>query len=95
VPLQGCQIRMARAALKLSLTEVATASGVNEKTVRRCESSMGRPPVSSDTLLRLKAMFEGNGLRFIAPGDEHPGPGIFLIWNPNSESENPPPDSAK
>ena len=82
MPLQGCQIRMARAALGVSLAELARVSGVNEKTIRRCEAAMGSPSVATSTLTRLKTIFESCGLSF----SQTPRPCVCLEWNPNEEA---------
>ncbi|TXN07942.1 helix-turn-helix domain-containing protein [Methylobacterium sp. WL103] len=81
MPLQGCQIRAARAILRLSLKELAKVSGVSDKTLRRCESVDGVPPVHRNTLHRIQQAFENQGVAFI-DSVEAIGPGLYLTWNP-------------
>lgn len=62
--LTGCHIRMARACLNLSLTELANRCGVSEKTIRRCEAAFGLAPANEQTLKRLLVTFEAYGVSF-------------------------------
>ncbi|MCP1540021.1 helix-turn-helix domain-containing protein [Methylorubrum extorquens] len=55
---------MARAALGLSLHQLAALSHVSEKTIRRTEAAIGIPPVSRETMVRLRKVFEDNGCSF-------------------------------
>lgn len=75
--LTACQIRMARAALRWSIEDLARRSGVSEKTIRRIEKVYGVPPnVTLDTLEKLQLCFEGEGMTLI-PDDGGPdGPGV-------------------
>lgn len=81
IPLVGAQIRMARAALRWSLTELAEASNISEKTIRRCEAHDARPPVAPDTLVSLRKTFEAQGLRFMCQPETN-GPCVCLGWDP-------------
>lgn len=80
--LQGCQIRMARAALRLSLTELAECSGVSEKTIRRCEAVDGQPPVADHSLGLIGKALNDRGVRFMEGRGRQWGPGCILDWNP-------------
>lgn len=80
--LQGCQIRMARAALRLSLTDLAMLSGVSEKTIRRCEAVDGPPPVSEITIASIHDALFARGVRFTEGRRLADGPGVTLDWNP-------------
>lgn len=81
--LQGCQIRMARAALRLSLTELARLSGVSEKTIRRCEAVDGPPPIADASLSCISQALNEHGIRFTMGKGLSWGPGCTLDWNPD------------
>ena len=77
VALTACQIRMARAALRWSVEELARHSGVSDKTIRRIEKVYGVPPnVTLDTLDKLQACFEGEGMTLIPEDGGPDGPGV-------------------
>lgn len=71
---------MARAALNLSLDQLADLSGVSEKTIRRCEAVDGHPPVNRNSLERIRKAFEERGIGFINDGSI--GPAVYLNWHP-------------
>lgn len=73
---------MARAALRLSLGELAELSGVSEKTIRRCEAVIGLPAVSEQTIVLLREALEKLGVRFSEARGRTYGPGCTLDWNP-------------
>jgi transcriptional regulator with XRE-family HTH domain len=62
--IDGSQVRMARAGLRLSLKELASISGVSANTIARIED--GKPAIIS-TLEALRRCFEDHGVSF--PGD--------------------------
>lgn len=66
------QLRMARAALKLTVRELADRLGVDKNTIVRIEAG-GKAHAS--TLQRLRAVLEGLGIEFIPNGQ---GPGVRL-----------------
>jgi hypothetical protein len=74
---------MARAALRLSLADLACASGVSERTIRRCEAVDGCPQAAELTIDRLQAVLEDRGIRFVGGQGPMDCPGISLDWNPN------------
>jgi transcriptional regulator with XRE-family HTH domain len=75
--LQGCQVRMARAALHWTVHQLAHASGVSDSSIRRIESSFGpAESVSLDLLLRLQSYFESRGFHFIFEDERGPG----VLW---------------
>ena len=89
--LTACQIRMARAALRWSLEELARESGVSEKTIRRIEKVFGVPPnVTLDTLDKLQACFEANGLILIPEDGSPEGPGVRYGRYPGRVIKDPP-----
>ncbi|MGU3387283.1 multiprotein-bridging factor 1 family protein [Methylobacterium sp. D53M] len=61
----GSQARMARAALRLSVRDVAAAANVSPNTVTRVEADL---PVNTSTLLALRQAFEAAGVQFTADG---------------------------
>lgn len=84
--LTACQIRMARAALRWNIEELARRAGVGEKTIRRIEKVYGVPPnVTADTLDKLQACFEAEGMTFIAEDGSPEGPGLRYGRYPGRE----------
>jgi transcriptional regulator with XRE-family HTH domain len=75
------QLRAARAAIGMSVDELAAASGVGRSTILRYENRKGQPYAA--TLHTLKATLEGRGVEFL----EHNG----LRWNiePDHDLESP------
>ena len=61
------QLRMARAAVRLGVREVAELAGVAPYTISRFETEQGG--LRLDTAEKLKAAFSGLGIRFT--NDEH------------------------
>jgi transcriptional regulator with XRE-family HTH domain len=59
------QCRIARAALKWSLTDLASESGIGRATVARFE--LGQT-VQPETITKLRAVFENHRIRFIEEG---------------------------
>jgi transcriptional regulator with XRE-family HTH domain len=76
IALTACQVRMARAALRWSIEELARHSGVSEKTIRRIEKVFGVPNVTLDTLDKLQACFEAQGMTLIPEDGSRDGPGV-------------------
>ena len=74
--LTGAQVRMARAALRISAAELARGSGVSERTVWRIEQNNGVPATSTvESVERIRIYLESRGISFL-PDDFGPGPGI-------------------
>lgn len=69
----GTQLRMARAALKLGVREVAAAAKVSPATVTRVEADQ---PANASTLAAIRAALEAAGVIFVAENGE--GPGVRL-----------------
>lgn len=69
------QVRMARAALKLSVRELSALSGVADSTILRFES--GRGAILTTNLSHIQQALEQAGVIFIS-GDAHGGPGVRL-----------------
>lgn len=69
------QIRMARAALAISVRELAERSGVAESTILRFETARGG--ALARTVDRLQAVLEEGGVAFIS-ADATAGAGVRL-----------------
>lgn len=75
--LTGIQVRMARAALKISAAELARESGVSERTVWRIEQAPGVPlNVTVESLDRVRRYCESRGLTFLPDDKSGDGPGV-------------------
>jgi transcriptional regulator with XRE-family HTH domain len=59
----GTQLRMARAALKLGVRELAASAKVSPATITRIE---GDQPANASTLAALRAALEAAGVEFIS-----------------------------
>lgn len=66
----GSQIRAARALLDIMMKDLASASGVNERTLRRYEAQDGVPPDRGGNLSKVRLALEGMGVEFITPSDD-------------------------
>ena len=71
--INGIQIRMARAALGLSLQELALSVGLSEKTIRRLEADRHGANASAKTINAIKNALEAAGIEFIGTPDNRPG----------------------
>jgi transcriptional regulator with XRE-family HTH domain len=69
------QIRMARAALGISVRELAARAGVADSTILRFETNKGG--LQAATRDRLQAELEAGGVIFLN-ADEYGGPGVRL-----------------
>jgi transcriptional regulator with XRE-family HTH domain len=67
------QIRAARAFLKWTGAELASASGVAFSTLMRLESGEGVPGAQAKTLEAIKKAFEKQGIEFIGTPDSGAG----------------------
>jgi transcriptional regulator with XRE-family HTH domain len=85
--LLALQIRMARAAMRLSVQELARASGVSDRTISRIEQANGVPPkVTAEILLKLQLYFESEGFTFIPETGDARGPGVCWGRYPSRRS---------
>lgn len=73
--LDASQVRMARAALKISVRELSTLSGVADSTILRFEA--GRGSILASNMQRIQGALEGAGVVFL-PTDSQGGPGVRL-----------------
>jgi len=69
----GLQIRSARAALKISAEELARASGVSSRTIKRMEAEDGLPGSNLPNLTAVRSTLENAGIEFIGSPDDAPG----------------------
>lgn len=74
--LTGTQIRSARAALRLSVEQLAAMSGVSARTIKRMEVEDGVPPSNRPNIEAIMTALEAAGIEFI--GTPEDGPGIRL-----------------
>ena len=73
--LKPVQVRMARAALRWSVRELAIATGVADSTILRFESEKGT--ILSSNLARIQQSLEEAGIVFL-PAAGVDGPGVRL-----------------
>ncbi|MFN3557929.1 MAG: helix-turn-helix domain-containing protein [Brevundimonas sp.] len=73
--IDAVQVRMARAALKMSVEKLARASGVADSTILRFET--GRGAILATNLGRIQRVLEEAGIVFV-PADEVLGSGVRL-----------------
>ena len=67
------QIRAARALIRWSAGDLASASGIGSATIKRMEVMEGVPSGNVKTLLALKAALESAGVEFVGTPDDRPG----------------------
>lgn len=73
------QIRAARALIRWSAADLASASGIGSATIKRMEVMEGVPSGNVKTLLALKVALESAGVEFVGTPDD--GPGVRLAAN--------------
>lgn len=78
----GLQIRAARAALNLSVRELAEQTGIGHATIVRYEAIDGIPTARKGNLQTLKAAFEAAGIEFIETTSDAPGIRIHPTQRP-------------
>lgn len=62
--LTGDQIRMARGALKWSISDLAIFARVGKSTIQRLEAKSGVPSASTRTIISVQETFENAGIKF-------------------------------
>ena len=67
------QIRAARALIRWSAADLASASGIGSATIKRMEVMEGVPSGNVKTLLALKAALESAGVEFVGTPDDRSG----------------------
>ena len=74
--ISGAQIRAARALLGITGNELASLSGVGWATIQRYEAGEGAQSRTRDSLARIRAALEAQGIEFL--GDPNISPGVRL-----------------
>lgn len=75
--LTGSLLRAARALIEISAAELASESGVGERTILRAEQTNGPVVMRPSNLASILSALEGRGVVFLA-ADMTGGPGIRL-----------------
>lgn len=78
----GQHILMARAALRWSIEDLAKASGVGVRTIKRFESVDEITSGNLSTIQKIKAALEAAGIEFIGTPTDRPG---IRIGNPKQD----------
>jgi len=71
--LTGNQIRIARFALRWSVSELSTKTGLSARTIKRIEATDAVPASSATSLHTLKTCLEVAGIEFIGGPEDAPG----------------------
>jgi transcriptional regulator with XRE-family HTH domain len=79
--MNGAQVRMARAALKMNLRELAAEAEVSPNTITRIEADM---PSNASTMAAIRSVFEARGVEFIP--ENGGGVGMRLPKEASAES---------
>ena len=77
------QIRMSRAALEWSISELSERSSVSVSTIKRLESEEGFKKATEANLRLIRETLQAAGIEFI--GDAGEGPGVRL-WSKSDQS---------
>lgn len=72
------QLRMARAALNWTLSDLSEASSVSSRTIRRIESENGLERATPANIKLIRETLEAAGIEFVGTAEE--GPGVRL-WS--------------
>ncbi|WP_280821308.1 transcriptional regulator [Pseudaminobacter soli (ex Li et al. 2025)] len=79
----GAQIRAARALIRWSAEELASAASVGIATVRRAEAEDGLPSTTIANLTAIRHALEAAGVKFLSENSD--GPGVRLTRAPGKE----------
>jgi transcriptional regulator with XRE-family HTH domain len=77
--MNGAQVRMARAALKMNVRDLAAAAEVSPNTITRIEADL---PSNASTLAAIRRALEAAGIEFM-DGDK---PGVRVVRDPGAGS---------
>ena len=69
----GAQLRMARHALRWTVSELQIASQVSQSTIKRIEAEDGRASSTPANMLALQRVMEAAGIEFIGTPEDAPG----------------------
>ena len=72
------QLRMARAALNWTLSDLSEASSVSSRTIRRIETENGLERATPANIKLIRETLEAAGIEFVGTAEE--GPGVRL-WS--------------
>lgn len=67
------QIKAARMLLRLSVFELADLAGVSSSTIKRLESLTDDTMPRAETVLKVQAALETQGIEFLGTADDSPG----------------------
>lgn len=67
------QIRAARSMLRITVADLAAASGVGVATIKRIEAHDGIPPANARTLDLLNRALVAAGIEFVGSPEDRPG----------------------
>ena len=67
------QIKAARAALGVTIGQIAEETGIGSATLKRYEAASGVPKSRKGHLLTLREFFEAAGIEFIGAPEDRPG----------------------
>lgn len=67
------QIRAARSMLRISVAELAAATGVGVATIKRIEAGSGVPSAHARTLDQIRRVLVSYGIDFIGSAEDAPG----------------------
>jgi transcriptional regulator with XRE-family HTH domain len=77
--LTSVQIRSARHALRLSLSELSKLSGVSESTIKRIEANDGVPRTTKANMAAVQTALESAGIEFIGTPEDAPGIRVHAV----------------
>src|SRR6267143_5150387 len=80
--MKGAQVRMARAALKMNVRDLAAAAEVSPNTITRIEADL---PSNASTLAAIRRALEAAGVEF-TNGDK---PGVRIVRGPPAAPSKP------
>lgn len=72
-PITAEQIKAARAALGLTVQQIARETNIGSATLKRYEAISGVPKSRKGHLLTLQTFFEAAGIEFVGSPEDRPG----------------------
>ena len=74
----GMQIRLARTALRWSVSTLSDRSEISTSTIKRIEAADGLPISTKANILAITSVLEAEGIKFIGTVEDHPGVSVNL-----------------
>ena len=74
----GMQIRLARTALRWSVSTLSDRSGISTSTIKRIEAVDGLPISTKANILAITSVLEAAGIKFTGTAEDHPGVSVNL-----------------